>query len=117
MSILAAKSRPCKCGLKYTQNRLPHVSSTELEFYNLPACKYETKILPFISTFYITYFCNQFNQVFVLPTSYATFEGNDFYQNSPKIKSVLQKIHNFPAAGRSAPDLEWLQAAAPQSDP
>ena len=49
----------------------PHVSFTELEFYDLPACKYETKILPFIYTFYTTHFCNQFNQLFALLTFLA----------------------------------------------
>ena len=29
--------------LKYTQNRLPLVSITDLGFYDLPACKYATK--------------------------------------------------------------------------
>ena len=71
--VSLARSASNYYSLKYTRNRLPLVSFTDLGFYDLPACKYETKILPFISTFYIAHFCKQFNQVFPLLTSYATF--------------------------------------------
>ena len=46
--IPLARSPSNYLSLKYTRNRLPLVSFTKLEFYDLPACKYETKILLFL---------------------------------------------------------------------
>ena len=41
---------------------------------------------------------------FVLPISMPRFKSIFFYQNSPKIKLVLQKKENFQALGTPPPD-------------